>query len=70
MNTDDFEYYSYRSLTEKFKINIVVFDLSGITSIPDIIKYLINLNKKILIIADSEFRLQTNEFIDFNVRFI
>ena len=62
-NTDDFEYYkeTIESFNKENEINIVVFDLSGITSIPDnFIKYLINLNKKILIIADSEFKFQTN----------
>jgi lipopolysaccharide/colanic/teichoic acid biosynthesis glycosyltransferase len=62
-NTDDFEYYkeTIESFNKENEINIVVFDLSGITSIPDnFIKYLINLNKKILIIADSDFKFQTN----------
>ena len=63
-NTDDFEYYkeTIESFNKENEINIVVFDLSGITSIPDnFIKYLINLNKKILIIADSEFKFQNEE---------
>ena len=49
------------SINKKSEINIVVFDFSGIKTLPDeFVKYLINLNKKILIIADPEFTFNTN----------
>ena len=46
---------------KKYEVNIVVFDLSGIKNLPEsFMKYLINLNKKILIIADLDLTFKTN----------
>ena len=57
---EDYE-KTIESINKKSEINIVVFDFSGIKTLPDeFVKYLINLNKKILIIADPEFTFNTN----------
>ena len=59
----NFEQYeeTIESFNKKNEINIVVFDFSGIKSLPDnFMKYLTNLNKKILIIADADFTFKTN----------
>ena len=59
----NFEYYkkTIEIFNKKNEINIIVFDFSGLTSVSDqFIKYLTNLNKKILIIADPEFKFQVN----------
>ena len=57
---EDYE-KTIESINKESEINIVVFDFSGIKTLPDeFVKYLINLNKKILIIADPEFTFNTN----------
>ena len=57
---EDYE-KTIESINKESEINIVVFDFSGIKTLPDeFVKYLINLNKKVLIIADLEFTFNTN----------
>ena len=62
-NIDDFDFYkkTIESLNKKNEINIIVFDFSGINEIPDeFTKFLINLNKKVMIISDTDFRFNSN----------
>jgi hypothetical protein len=43
------------------KLNLIVFNFSDLKTIPlDFEKYLLNLNKKLLVIADSNFQFNTN----------
>lgn len=63
-NEDDFSFY--KKMIENFNkensINIVVFDLENKRTIPkEFESYLLNLNKKILIIADKSFKF--NNFL-------
>jgi len=60
---DNFEQYeeTIESFNKKNEINIVVFDFSGLKTLPEnFTEYLTNLNKKILIIADIDFTFKTN----------
>ena len=62
-NIDDFDFYkkTIESLNKKNEINIIVFDFSGINEIPDeFTKFLINLNKKVMIISDTDFKFNSN----------
>ena len=62
-NIDDFDFYkrTIESLNKKNEINIIVFDFSGINMIPDeFTKFLINLNKKVMIISDTNFKFNSS----------
>jgi lipopolysaccharide/colanic/teichoic acid biosynthesis glycosyltransferase len=61
-NVNDFDFYkqTIENLNKKNEINILVFDFSGINMIPDeFIKFLINLNKKVIIISDTDFKFNS-----------
>ena len=60
---DDFSYYSktIEAFNKNNEINLIVFNFSGIKTISsDFEKYLLNLNKKLLIITDSNFQFNSN----------
>ena len=62
-DTKDFEYYkkNIEAFNKDSEINLIVFNFSGLETIPlDFEKYLLNLNKKLLVIADSNFQFNTN----------
>ena len=60
---NDFTFYkkTIESFNKENEINILVFDFSDLDFIPDdFVKYLINLNKKILIISSPQLTFSTN----------
>jgi len=60
---EDFSFYknTIEGFNKENEINILVFDFSDLEFIPDdFIKYLINLNKKILIISNPQLTFSTN----------
>lgn len=60
---NDYDFYKkmIEESNKKSEVNIIVFDLSGLKNIPEaFIIYLLNLNKKILIISDPTFSFNTN----------
>jgi len=66
---DDIEDYTYykkniESFNKDNEINLIVFNFSGLKSISlDFEKYLLNLNKKLLIIADPSFEFNSSFII-------
>jgi lipopolysaccharide/colanic/teichoic acid biosynthesis glycosyltransferase len=62
INKTDFAYYkkTIESFNKENEINLIVFDLSGVTSVPsDFEKYLLNLNKKVLFITELDFKFNS-----------
>ena len=60
---DDFNFYkdTIEVFNKENEINILVFDFSDLKDIPDeFIRYLLNLNKKILIISNPQLTFSTN----------
>ena len=59
---DDYKFYkdNIEKYNKENQINLIVFDFSGLDSIPQTFeKYLLNLNKKILIISDTNFNFNS-----------
>lgn len=61
VNNYDFYKRTIEDFNKKNEINIIVFDLTGLKTIPEeFVIYLLKLNKKVLIISETSFSFNTN----------